>query len=313
MHILMAVMLLALQATALPPAPIPPDAAQSTSIAIARDESDRMTVGVRVGEHGPFAFLVDTGAERTVISRELAERLKLVAGKPVVLRSVLGSSLVPTVKIPALRTSGGQTRTGQKRAQRLSLADAPALPAEHIGADGILGVDSLAGQRVVFDFRARTMEVTPSRAAPARMDGITIVVEARRRDGRLLFTKATVDGFPVAVVVDTGGAISIGNSLLRERMARRQPTFYSAEIQTVLGEKMHAAIGSVHSLDIGGVTLKDLNIAFADAPIFRRLKIADRPALLLGMNAMRAFDRVSLDFATRKVRFVLPGTSDVVP
>jgi hypothetical protein len=27
------------------------------------------------------------------------------------------------------------------------------------------------------------------------------------------------------------------------------------------------------------------------------------------MNAMRAFDRISIDFAAKKVRFVLPGTS----
>ena len=33
------------------------------------------------------------------------------------------------------------------------------------------------------------------------------------------------------------------------------------------------------------------------------------PALLLGMNAMRAFDRISIDFQSKKVRFVLPGTS----
>jgi hypothetical protein len=27
------------------------------------------------------------------------------------------------------------------------------------------------------------------------------------------------------------------------------------------------------------------------------------------MNAMRAFDRISIDFQSKKVRFVLPGTS----
>jgi hypothetical protein len=31
--------------------------------------------------------------------------------------------------------------------------------------------------------------------------------------------------------------------------------------------------------------------------------------LLLGMNAMKAFDRISIDFASKKVRFVLPATS----
>jgi hypothetical protein len=39
------------------------------------------------------------------------------------------------------------------------------------------------------------------------------------------------------------------------------------------------------------------------------LGLIDRPAILLGMNAMKAFDRISIDFASKKVRFVLPATS----
>ena len=311
MHSLMAVLLLASQANVQPPPPSPAEAPpeQTTSVKLARDENDRMTVGVRVGEAGPFAFLVDTGAERTVISREIADRLKLRAGRPVILRSVLGSSLVPTVKVPALQTGLGQAGSGRARSGRIMVGDAPALPTEHIGADGILGVDTLAGQRVDFDFKRRMMAITPSRGAPARMDGMTIVVEARRRDGRLLFTKASVDGIAVAVVIDTGGEISIGNPELRNRLAHRRPSLGSIEIQTVLGEKANAEIATIHNLEIGAVTLKELKIAFTDAPIFRQLRVDKKPALLLGMNAMRAFDRVSLDFATRKVRFVLPGTS----
>lgn len=301
MHILAAALLLTFQADLLPPDRPPGNAptAQTTSIKLARDANDRMTIGVHVGDSGPYAFLVDTGAERTVISREIADRLQLVAGKPVNLQSVLGSSLVGTVKIPALQTS----------ARRMSVTDAPALPAEHIGADGILGVDSLASQRVLFDFRARVMQIAPSKSTPARMDGTTIVVEARRRAGRLLFTKAMVDGFPVNVVVDTGSEISIGNPALRNRLARARSPLANVEIQTVLGEKASAEMATLHNLKIGGVTLQRLHIAFTSAPIFARLKIANKPALLLGMNAMRAFDRVSVDFATGKVRFVLPGTS----
>ena len=47
-------------------------------------------------------------------------------------------------------------------------------------------------------------------------------------------------------------------------------------------------------------------IAFADASGFKALGLSDRPALLLGMNVMRAFDRVSIDFAQRRVRFTFP-------
>ena len=47
-------------------------------VEIGRDLGDRMTVAVQVGGRGPYKFLVDTGSERTVISRQLAQRLQLL-------------------------------------------------------------------------------------------------------------------------------------------------------------------------------------------------------------------------------------------
>ncbi|MEI9853098.1 MAG: aspartyl protease family protein [Sphingomonas sp.] len=44
---------------------------------------DRLTVAVAVGSSGPYNFIIDTGAERTVVSRELAGQLGLAAGAPV--------------------------------------------------------------------------------------------------------------------------------------------------------------------------------------------------------------------------------------
>lgn len=299
MRSLVAVMLLAVTAAAPPPPREEAAALQTRDAKIARDDHDRMTLGVRVGNRGPFAFLVDTGAERTVISRELAGQLRLGAGKALTLQSVLGKRLVETVDIPEL----------QLGARRLAVPDAPSLPSQHLGADGILGLDSLAAQRVAFDFRRRVMSITPSRGAPARLDGTTIVVEARRRYKRLLFTNATLDSHPVVVVLDTGSEISIGNLALQRKLARGRKVQASVAIETVLGEKVVAGVAKVDRLEIDSLTLKDLNIAFIDASIFRRLKIDHKPAMLLGMNAVRAFDTVSVDFATGKVRFVLPGTS----
>jgi hypothetical protein len=48
-------------------------------------------------------------------------------------------------------------------------------------------------------------------------------------------------------------------------------------------------------------------VAFADAHPFKRFGLLDRPAMLLGMDTLRVFHRVSVDFAQRKVRFLLPG------
>lgn len=270
-------------------------------VEIGRDLGDRMTVSVQVGGQGPYKFLVDTGSERTVISRQLAQRLQLETGKDAVLHSVVGANDVSTVFIPHLQVSNSV----------ISVVDAPALEATNIGADGMLGIDSLRSQRVLFDFKAKTMSITPAERPLEHLDGETIVVRARSRNGRLIFSQAEIDGQKVTVIVDTGSQVTIGNlALQRSLMKRRLWTVPDpVTIESVTGEQLSARVARLKKLEIGGVNLDDLAVAFADAHIFKQLDLKDKPALLLGMNAMRAFDRISIDFHSKKVRFVLPGTS----
>ena len=270
-------------------------------VAIRTDNADRMTVSVSVGGRGPYEFLVDTGSERTVISRELARDLRLASGRAAILHSVMGANDVSTVHIPHLKVSSNV----------ISVIDAPALSASNIGADGMLGIDSLRSQRVLFNFKARTMSITPSNQPLERMDGDTIVVRARSRKGRLIFTQAKVDGRKISVIVDTGSEVTIANMAMQNMLTKRGHALLpdSVMIESVTGEQMSARVTRVAEIEFGGVKLRDLSVAFADAHIFRQLDLNDKPALLLGMNAMKAFDRISIDFAAKKVRFVLPGTS----
>ena len=62
---------------------------------------------------------------------------------------------------------------------------------------------------------------------------------------------------------------------------------------------------NVAALSLGGANSKSRRGVNG---LLALLKLGDRPALLLGMNAIRAFDRVSIDFANRKFRVVLPET-----
>ena len=286
-----------------PQGPLTAEAAagQQTDVKFKSDDHDRMTVPVRVSDRGPYQFLIDTGSERTVISRQLAAELGLTAGTTATLQSVLGTTAVATVNIPALQVTS----------QTLAVASAPALDGDNIGADGMLGVDSLAEQRVMLDFKHQSMGVSPSRLAiEPDSDGETIVVIAHRRHGRMLISNATIEGRDVVIVIDTGSQISIGNEALRRTLGRKR-VLPTTMIETVMGEKAIAEVLSVHELKIEGLTMVNANIAFLHSPVFAQLDLDKRPAMLLGMNLMRGFDRVSIDFKTGKVRFVLPGTSMV--
>jgi hypothetical protein len=47
-------------------------------------------------------------------------------------------------------------------------------------------------------------------------------------------------------------------------------------------------------------------MTFADNYAFTALNLADRPAILLGMDALKLFDRVLIDFSNRRVGFDPP-------
>lgn len=264
----------------------------------ARD--DRMTIPVNIGEDGPYRFIIDTGSERTVISRELADTLGLDASEDVLLSSVLDVRQVPTVVIPQLGF-GRQT---------MEEVQAPALARRNIGAHGVLGIDALDDQQVVLDFGRREMTLMRSRYARrnATEDNV-IVVRGRTRLGRLVLADARIDGTRIYAIVDTGSSFSIGNMALRDRLIRRgriDPT-QSIHVTAVTGASMDINYALADRVQIGRIDLRDLPIAFTDSELFRQLDLQDRPAMLLGMNALSAFDRVSIDFGNRALRLEIPS------
>ena len=280
--------------TSAPPAADPSAAAQ---LAMSSDPYDRMTVPVLVGAHGPYRFLVDTGSDRTSVSSALARHLGLAERPGALLHSATGRSTVRMAFLPELRT-------GPRAVRRIS---APLLDAADMGADGILGIDSLRSQRVVFDFANRTLSIHSDKAPAVTEEG-AILVRAKRREGRLVITDAEVDGERVTVVIDTGSSLTIGNAALRRRLDRRGrvEALRPVDLISVTGAALPGQLAIVRSLEIGGARLEGLNLVFAEAHTFGQLGLDRKPALLLGMNALRGFDQVSIDFAGKTLTLVLP-------
>lgn len=297
-----AAMLFAGSASGQEPREAVPAEGMRDDIALAIERGSRMTVPVSIGDQGPFDFIIDTGAERTVVSRELATKLALPFAGAARVHSIARTVPVDLVHVASLGIS----------AHRAHGLRAPTLPSLHMGGVGLIGIDSLQQQRVMIDFERRIMSIEPSAVRekiPARGDDI--VVQARSRAGRLVVMDAHVEGIRTAVILDTGSQISLGNAALgaklKERRSRRSA--FDTTLHDVTGAALPAHLMSARELRVGGVGMRDLTIAIADAPVFGELALADRPAMLLGMDAMRLFRRVSIDFKRRRARFLLPERS----
>jgi predicted aspartyl protease len=272
----------------------------SETLGFTSDATQRMTVSVNIDGQGPYPFIVDTGAERTVVSRELAEALSLPSLGDVTLATVANVRRVPSVQIDSMRVG------------RRTLNDirAPALERANMGAMGMLGVDSLRSQRVDFDFERQELTLSHSHIDDDDWPQDTIVITGRTRLGRLILTDATVDGQRVRVIIDTGSQQTVGNMELRRRLQARGRLgdVGVMELIGVTGDRVFAEYAVTRRLRLGGLHVNDMPIAFADFHLFSHLGLDRRPAILLGMDALRLFGRVSIDFANRKVR-LLPTES----
>jgi len=262
----------------------------------AEERGTRLFVDVLVNGKGPYSFLVDSGADRSVIGAALAERLALPVDANVMVRGMAGTSPATTVFIETLSIGSN----------RIDGIVAPALPERYLGAQGIIGIDALADQRLLLDFDKRTVVIQDSRQ-PRIVEEGEIVVTARRRKGQLILTQASVDGDQTYAVIDTGSELTIGNSAMLRRAlrGRSKSAMQKISLVSVTGVDFTAELATLAELHVGGIILKNVTVAFTDAPPFELFGLDKQPALLLGTDLLRNFKRLSLDFRNRKVRFVL--------
>ena len=254
-----------------------------------------MTVEVRVNGRGPYQFLVDSGADTSVVGLRIARDLQLPLGTPTVLHGMTASAVVGRVLVDELQL-------GTSTIHELEL---PALREEDLGGAGMIGIDALVEQRLMMDFEKRVIKSEDARQPAKMMDG-EIVVTARRRRGQLILTEVTAAGLPIEAVIDTGSEITIGNMALRDKLIkgnrRKIATVTAIGVTGVTADLQVARIGEIR---LGSVTLRNVPIAFADVPPFTVFGLTEQPALLLGTDLLDTFRRVSLDFRARKVRFQL--------
>ena len=272
---------------------VPP--AETETVATADDRYSRLTVPVTIdGE--PFRFMVDTGSQATVITQRVTERLQLTPDGNALIVGMASSVPAPTVELNGMQL-------GTRMFDGLT---APILDARNVGADGIVGLDSLQDLRVLLNFREETIALVDANKRQSRR-GYEIIVRARRQLGQLIITDAIVDGVKVAVIIDTGAQGTMGNLALKNRLRAR--TSQQVTATDVNGVSITGDLRFARSVKIQDLEINQVPITYADTPAFKALGYGSKPAISLGMRHLRMFDRVAIDFKKRQVMFDLPRSA----
>lgn len=261
---------------------------------------EHMMAPVRINGQGPFNFLLDTGANVSCVSHRLADRLELKSEESARVHTVVGVRSRPIVLLDLLQMGPRDRRNVR----------APSLPIRAEEIDGVLGVDWLKGQRLVLDFKGKSIQITRSRS-DNNEHGRTVVVPARRRHGQLTIVDAELSGKPISAILDSGAQSSLCNRHLRDLVRAQQAASQTrqpqapriVEMETLAGESFTGESLFLPFLRLGGLHLGNVLVTYADMHVFDIWGLKNKPALVLGMDLLSQFDQVSLDFGRSQVRF----------
>lgn len=285
-------------ATEQPIVELPDEDFPDTQLGLKESRFEHMLAPVNVNGRGPFNFLLDTGANTSCVSHKLMEKLSLTPGEMARVHTVVGVRERPIVTLDELQV-------GPRNRKRVR---APALPIKGSEVDGVLGVDWLKGQRLVLDFKGKSLQITKSQRDDSK-PGKVVVVPARRRHGQLTIVDADLSGKRISAIIDSGAQGTLCNGKLRElvkaaeaRKGKAEPPRF-VKMETLAGESFTGESLFLPFLRLGGLHLGNVPVTCADMHVFDIWGLKDTPALVLGIDLLSQFELVAMDFGRSQVRF----------
>lgn len=274
--------------------PLDPDAASVAGVTT-KDTAGRAVAPISINGQGPFRFIIDTGANRSVLSQALAARLGLVPSGEDVVHSIDGAEPAKLVNVEslsfgALRLSSGDT----------PVLDGPMLDGEH----GLLGVDGMAGRLLHVDFTKNCVEIYES-AVQLPMQG-WLSVPARMRFGTMLIVQGEIQGVAVNVLIDTGSNISLANEQFRDALrsvAARTIENHGGRAFT-FGRPIVLELSVwTPTLRIGHTFIDGVHAYIGDFHIFDVWGLQNEPTLLIGMDVLARSREMAIDYEHGVVHF----------
>jgi hypothetical protein len=167
-------------------------------------------------------------------------------------------------------------------ALRLADVQLPVITGDALGAaDGVLGIEGMDRKRIEADFRNDTVAIGATNDGRAPI-GFRIAPARERRKG-LLAVEASVEKLRTTAIIATAATHSQGNPAL----------------QAMLKEAGANAL----PITVAGVMLGQVYLKYGDDDAFQSLELAQRPALLLGMDVLGFLERLAIDYRRYEFQF----------
>ena len=260
-----------------------------------KDAAGRAVALISINGQGPFRFVIDTGANRSVLSQALATRLGLAPSGEGVVHSIDGAQPATLVNVESLSLGALHLSRGDT-----PVLDGPMLDGEH----GLLGADGMAGRLLHIDFTKHCVEIYES-AAQMSMQGWQSA-PARMRFGSLLLVPGEIMGVHVNVLIDTGSDISLANQKFRDALrgvAAQVIEYHNGRAFTFGRPIVLEQSVWTPTLRLGHTVVGGVNAYVGDYHIFDFWGLQDEPTMLIGMDVLARSREMAIDYEHGVVYF----------
>lgn len=286
---------------------LPPAQAE---VPLAYAESGHPTVPTLIGGKGPFQFVIDTGAEGSALYTAFAaeQGLQPIEGASEDLQGQTGAAPVQLANLPSVSLDG-RVAHNIRAAILPDRADGVKLP-------GILGLDVIGNYAVEFDVPGNRVALHPPGTMPARLGNERMQpIQATRLKGGLLGLPVTINGAQGIAVLDTGAR----DTRINWRFARAaglnegSPRLVDdTPIQGATNRPVASKRGNVGTIDFGAFRQQNASVRIVDLPVFEAFGVADRPAMILGMDLLKQVHML-VDFQWQTVWMAGPPPAEPAP
>ncbi len=261
------------------------------------DQIGRVVIPVKIDGHGPFRFVIDTGANHSSVSPRLVRRLglKMTKGSAVDLEGITGSSAIRAVNIKTLQAGSLLVRDALMPVLRTPMM---------AGADGILGVAGLPNMALFVNFQNNRVQITHYLTPGVRFDYSRVHTEVVA--GGLMAIPAYVNNVRTVAIIDTGSERTLGNMALRAALHMQHAPGTPEPITAVYGATKQVEIGRLATsppIALGPMRIVGAEIIFGNFHIFKVWSLERRPAIIVGMDVLGTVGALGFDFRQHDLFF----------
>jgi predicted aspartyl protease len=243
------------------------------------------------GGFGVRQFVFDTGAEGSAVYADFADEAGLKTAGNEQLQGQTGAADVPLVRLEQLALDGVSKTP----------IDAVKLDRRAVGVPlaGIVGLDLFGDHGVDFDLPRKRLALLPAGARLLKSEAIV----ATPTLGNLLTIPVRIGSATATAVIDTGARKTRINWKLGHLLGIDASKLAKGDtIQGATNKAIETGATRVADVHLGARVLVDAPVLVADLPVFEAFGVAERPAIILGLDWLEA-TRMVIDFPARLVWF----------